>query len=82
VWCAVLALAATGLVANVGCDEEEAGRAFRDAATSNLQSGLKSMLDGIVDGMFAVFDLGTDQSSTSGGSSSEGGSAGSESSGT
>jgi len=69
-WCAVLALVAATFVMGTGCDEEEAGRAFRDAATSSLQTGLKTALDGIVDGMFAVFELGTDDSSSSGSSSS------------
>ena len=69
VWCAALALAAASLVVNTACDEEEAGRAFRDAASSSLQSGLKSITDGVIEGMFAVFDLGADQDGSGGTSS-------------
>jgi hypothetical protein len=52
-----LALAVATLPMSTGCDEEEAGRAFRDAASSELRSGLKSIMDAVIDGMFAVFEL-------------------------
>ena len=67
-WCATMALAAVTLLAGTGCDEEAAARAFRDAASTNLQAGVNSLMDGVVDGLFAAFEIGTEQSdgSTSG----------------
>lgn len=69
-WCAIVALLAVTLVSGTGCDEEEAGRAFRDAASSSLETGVKSILDGVIEGMFAVFELGDDGSDSSSSSSS------------
>jgi hypothetical protein len=72
VWCATAALVLATLVLGTGCDEEEAMRTFRDAASTSLQTGMKSMMDGVIDGMFAVFELGTDQTGgESSGASSE-----------
>ena len=76
-WCAILAFAAATLVTGIACDDEEAGRAFRDAAASSLQAGVNSIVDGIVDGVFAVFELGAGEGSGTGTSStsSDGGAA-------
>jgi hypothetical protein len=60
---AALTLALCG--ACVGCNGDEALRAFRDAATSSLQSGFKLISSGIIDGAFAVFQLGAQGSSGS-----------------
>ncbi len=60
---AALALALCGACA--GCNGDEALRAFRDAATSSLQSGFKLISSGIIDGAFAVFQLGAQGSSGS-----------------
>ncbi|MEP0846689.1 MAG: hypothetical protein HRF50_07680 [Phycisphaerae bacterium] len=60
---AMAALAALACVALPGCNEDEAWTAFRGAASSSLQSGVSALLQGIVDGAFAVFDLGADDSS-------------------
>jgi len=46
------------------------GEDFRTAAGPQLQAGLTAMLTGVVDGAFAVFEPGTDSTSsdsTSGG---------------
>lgn len=59
--CAILALAALSLVLGTACDEEENLRAFRAAASSGLQSGVNSIMDGFIDGVFAIIDQGTDQ---------------------
>lgn len=48
-----------------GCNEDEALRAFRDAATSGLQSGFKLISSGIIDGAFAIFQLGAEGASGS-----------------
>jgi len=67
-WCAMLAPGLMLLCLGTACDEEAAGRAFRDAAASSVQTGLKSISDGIIDGLFAVVQLG-DDGETSGDSS-------------
>jgi hypothetical protein len=54
--CAVLAL----LVGSVGCNQDEAWAAFRSAAGSGLETGLRGFLGGVTDGLFAIYDLGTD----------------------
>lgn len=56
---AVLALAALGGLMT-GCNSDEAMRAFRNAASSSLQTGVTAILTGLVDGAFAVFELGPD----------------------
>ena len=63
-WCAIMALCAVVLLAGTGCDEEAALRAFRDSASGSLQTGLQSIMNGVIEGMFAVFDLGSDSSTT------------------
>ncbi len=60
--CASLALAAPLLL--VGCNTDEAQRAFRSAASQNLEAGVNALLDGIVAGSFAVLELGTEDDST------------------
>ena len=69
-WCAIIALLAATVVTSAGCDEEASLLAFRSAASSNLQSGLKGIMDGIIEGMFAVFELGGDADTSSSSSSS------------
>jgi hypothetical protein len=58
-----------------GCNDDEALRAFRDAAASSLQAGVDSIAGGIIDGAFAVFELGADET---GGSDTSGDTEGSE----
>jgi hypothetical protein len=58
--CAVLALAAFSLVLGTGCDEEELFAIFRSAAGDSIQTGVNSIMDGVVDGLFAIFEQGTD----------------------
>ena len=55
------ALLSAVLSAAVGCNQDEARRAFRSAASSELESGVKSINNGIISGLFEVFRLGTDQ---------------------
>ncbi len=57
--CAVLPLAAGGCT--------ELGDDFRNAAGPSLQSGITQVLNGMVDGAFAVFEPGKDEDSTTGG---------------
>ena len=61
---AILALAAISLVLGTACDEEEAFRTFRSNASDSIQSGVNNIVDGVVDGLFAVLEQGTDESST------------------
>lgn len=63
---AALALTLAAGLFCTACDQEAAGRAFRDAATTGLQTGITSILTGMVDGAFAVFQLNADGSNTSG----------------
>ena len=44
----------------VGCDSEEALKTFRDTASSSIQQGISSILDGVLEGMFAVVEMGDD----------------------
>jgi len=62
-WGAALALSAGALL--LGCNEDEAQRAFRQAAASSLQSGVTAIATGLIDGAFAVFELGSDQTDES-----------------
>jgi hypothetical protein len=52
------------LVLGTACDEEEAFRTFRSTASASIQDGVNSIVDGVVDGMFAIMEQGTDGSST------------------
>jgi hypothetical protein len=62
--CAVLALVACSLVLGTACDEEELFAAFRGAASDSIQSGVNSIMDGVVDGLFAMFEQGSEDSET------------------
>jgi hypothetical protein len=42
-----------------GCNEDEANRAFREAAASSLQSGAISAITGLIEGSFALWELDT-----------------------
>jgi hypothetical protein len=55
-----LGLACAALGFCVGCDDEAALKMFRDTAATNIQQGINSILDGIVDGVFAVVQMGDD----------------------
>jgi hypothetical protein len=71
--CAAGAIAAlTGLaVLNAGgCNQDEARQAFREASRTELEAGANAILDGLLSGAFAVYDLGDGNGGgdTSGGS--------------
>lgn len=53
-------LGLVALAAAAGCNTDEAMRAFRDASLTNLQAGLTSVATGVIDGLFAVYELGPD----------------------
>ena len=53
---------AVSLVVGSACDEEEAFRAFRTAASDSMQEGVNDIMDGVVDGLFAVMDQGLEES--------------------
>ncbi len=55
-----LAVVVGGLGLLTGCNEEEALRTFRDAASESLESGVQAIFDGVVTGAFAVFELGAE----------------------
>ncbi|MBI3760060.1 MAG: hypothetical protein HY269_09975 [Deltaproteobacteria bacterium] len=59
---AALLAGAAGLA---GCNDDEAQKAFRGAAESALQSGAQSIASGLIDGTFAVFDIGANAASSS-----------------
>lgn len=60
---AMVILAIFALTFGTACNEEEALKTFRDAASESLQSGIKTITDGIIDGLFAVFQSNTDTTS-------------------
>jgi hypothetical protein len=70
--CAILALLAGILLVGTACDEDAAVRAFRDAAGGSLQTGVGSIMDGVVDGLFAMLEIGDDQQSSSSSSAAAG----------
>lgn len=50
-----------------GCDVPYASSTFRDAAMSQISTGVKSIVNGIIDGIFAVLkEAGDGSGSTSG----------------
>ena len=61
----VTGLALLGLTLGTGCDSEMA-KEFREVATPSLQSGVSSILNGVVDGLFAVVDPDTSESDSGG----------------
>jgi len=56
---ACLFMAAFSLAAG-GCDDD----VFRETANPQIQSGLASVLGALVDGAFAAFQVGADQTET------------------
>ena len=75
-----LAAGLIGLGLLTGCNEDEALAAFRGASATAFQTGVKSLLVGVVDGVFAVYDLGVENAGNgSSGGTSSGGSSGSTS---
>lgn len=60
--------AAIAVLCIAGCNDDEAQKAFRGAANGALQAGALSVATGVIDGAFAVFDLGAgDPNAASGG---------------
>ena len=43
-----------------GCDIPAASSEFREAAGSSIEQGIRSIIDGILDGIFAVIDQAGD----------------------
>jgi hypothetical protein len=60
-----LALVAFSLVFGTACDEEELFRTFRSTASTSMQSGVNSIVDGVVDGLFAMLAQGTEADAAS-----------------
>lgn len=63
--------AAISLLALAGCDEDEALRTFRDAASPVFFDGLSTLVGGLIDGLDAVVQDGVDTAND--GASAEGG---------
>ncbi len=57
-WWVTLVSVATFASAS-GCMDGTIGTEFREAAGANLQTGLLAVADGLINGAFAVFDMGT-----------------------
>jgi hypothetical protein len=55
-----LALIVVSLGLCPGCNEDEALQVFRDTAADSLKTGLSAIFDGILDGTFAVVQMGDD----------------------
>ncbi|RMF72049.1 MAG: hypothetical protein D6744_17195 [Planctomycetota bacterium] len=65
--CAAFALLTGLTLGSLGCGSDVSLTAFRNAAASSLESGFKSIFDGLVEGFFAVFvqgDSATDSASS------------------
>ncbi|MBI5863135.1 MAG: hypothetical protein HZB38_01215 [Planctomycetes bacterium] len=58
-WSAALATAAL-LFGAAGCNTDEAMRAFRSSASTQLEAGVQSIASGVISGAFAAFELGTE----------------------
>lgn len=50
----------------LGCEEVEAARLFRQTAASNLERGVGLIVDGLLDGAFAVLESGDDPTPSTG----------------
>lgn len=74
---AALALLVAPLALSVGCDSE-LDKEFRAAAVGSIETGLNAIVDGVLDGLFAVADPNDGSSSGTTGST---GSTGTTSSG-
>jgi uracil-DNA glycosylase len=59
-WGARIALVVATLGLCPGCNEDEALQVFRDSAAENLKQGLSTIVDGILEGTFAVVQMGDD----------------------
>ncbi|MGE0479046.1 MAG: hypothetical protein AB7Q17_01120 [Phycisphaerae bacterium] len=62
---ACTALVGLALLGGAGCDDDTS-REFRDAALDSLQQGVSTILDGIVDGAFAVLEVEDDSATARG----------------
>ncbi len=76
---AIVALSILLLPLNVGC-EDAVAEEFRSAALSSVETGVNSIMDGILEGIFAIAEPSSSSSSDS--SSSSGSSSTSDSSST
>lgn len=54
------------LLGLAGCNGDEAWSAFRSASTSGLRAGASAIAQGVIDGAFAIFELGADKHETDG----------------
>jgi len=59
-WGAGLALIVVSLGVCPGCNEDEAMQVFRDSAADSLKTGISTIFDGLLDGTFAVVQMGDD----------------------
>lgn len=64
--CLLFLAAAFAIPFVTGCDEETARSAFRGAASDGLETGVRAIVGGVIDGTFAAFDIGTDENAGGG----------------
>jgi hypothetical protein len=62
--CGALAALAAALVPLTGCSDDEISKEFRSAAFGSIETGVKSIIDGVVTGVFTVATPSTDASGT------------------
>ena len=67
-WTAALVLVMVVVLGNVACDSEMA-KEFRAASRTQLESGVDAMVDGLLDGVFTLWDPESSSSSSSSSSS-------------
>lgn len=60
-----IALAGLALSSGAGCDDDNS-REFREAALDSLRQGVSTILDGLVDGAFAVIDVDAENATARG----------------
>jgi hypothetical protein len=58
--CVAFLAAAFGIPFLFGCDEDAARSAFRGAASDGIETGVRAIVGGVIDGAFAAFDIGAD----------------------
>ncbi len=65
--CATIALVTLSLTFAAGCDDEIA-REFRQAAIGQVETGVNAILDGVLDGIFAIAEPDSSSSTSTSGS--------------
>jgi ABC-type uncharacterized transport system permease subunit len=66
-WLVLLSLTLSGSLYGVACQSEDVADQFRTASAEALATGFKSIADGLIDGLFAVFQPDSGSASSASG---------------